>query len=100
MSMTILGCIIFAFVAGTVLGGLIVYKYEEYTLTTMFKQCAELSKAERELREEQEECRKTRAMLTIIDDVPEYFRDNYDISEGAPNNQYREVDEDYDAIYN
>lgn len=89
--------IIMTFLAGAAVGALAIYKWEEYTLTTMFKQTAELEKAQRELNEEREEYRRTRAMFQAIDDVPEYLRDKYDISN--PVESSVEIDEDYDVIY-
>ena len=90
---------IFVFIAGVALGALIIYKMEEKTFTTMLNQGVELEQALREAREERDEYQKTRALLSIIDDVPEYLRDKYDVSVSAPMSQTVEVDEDYDAMY-
>jgi hypothetical protein len=91
---------IFVFIAGSVFGALIIYKMEEKTFTTMLNQGVELEQAIRETREEREEYRKTRAILSVIDDVPDYLMDKYDVSVSAPTSQSVEVDEDYDAMYN
>lgn len=76
---------ILAFIAGCIVGGVIVgvviYKYEEYTLTTMLKQCAALAEEENKLRREREDYVKTRSMIDTIDDVPEYLRDKYHVPE-------------------
>ena len=92
--------LILVFVAGITVGALVVYKMEERAFTTMINQGIELEKATKEAREECEEYRKTRAMMSIIDDVPDYLVDKYDISIGAPVSQTVEIDEDYEAIYN
>lgn len=89
--------IIMTFLAGTAVGAFAIYKWEENTLTMMLNQAAEFEKAQRELNEEREEYRRTRAMLQAIDNLPEYLRDKYDISN--PVEASIEIDEDYDAIY-
>lgn len=91
--------LVLMFVAGVAVGGLIVFKLEENAFDTMHNQTVELEKATREAREEREEYRKTRAMLSIIDNVPEYLRDKYNITTESSDNQPSAVDEDDIKIY-
>ena len=66
-----------AFAGGVAVGALIIYKKEEDVLTGLIKQTADLALAERETRREREEILKTREMIDVIDNVPEYLRDKY-----------------------
>ena len=66
-----------AFAGGVAVGALIIYKREEDTLTTMMNQAVSLTEAEKELRAERDELKRTREIVDTIDNVPEYLRDKY-----------------------
>ena len=93
--MTILAFII-GFIVGGVIVGVAIYKYEEYTLTTMLKQCAALAEEENKLRREREDYVKTRSMLDTIDDIPEYLRDKYHVPE---QDSKEELTDDAEPVY-
>lgn len=87
------------FVAGLAVGALLVYKLEEKSFATMMKQCEELRQSEKRLCEEREEYRRTRELFSIIDDVPDYLKDKYDIPETDSNETFADDDEDYTEVY-
>lgn len=80
---------------GGCLGALIIYKIEEDNFKAMTAQCEKLSIEEEKLRSERETY-KTCVILDTIDDVPEYLRDKYDISEKVG---FTDDDEDLSAVY-
>lgn len=87
---------LFMFVSGFVFGALTVYKIEEHNFNAMTAQCESLSIEEDRLRREREEYYKTCEMVDVIDDLPEYLRDKYDISE---KDTFTDGDEDLTEIY-
>ena len=99
MNLYIFLWIALAFAVGVAIGCFIMYKYEQDTITAMLNQCTDLAQAEKELREEREECRNTRAMFASIEDIPTYIEDECDISEEELKERFEEGDEDYSAIY-
>ena len=99
MDITTLIWMILMFVAGAAVGALLVYKSEEKNFNAMLNQCAELREAEKKLCEEREEYRRTREMFSIIDDIPEYLKDKYDIPTEETSEKFDEGDEDYMEVY-
>lgn len=85
-----------AFLLGVCVGGIIVYKIEELNFRAMTSQRESLAIEEERLRRERNEYYETRDMVDVIDDLPEYLRDKYDISE---NDSFTENDEDLPEIY-
>lgn len=87
---------IIALVVGMAVGAIIVYKYEERTIKGMLKQCAMLAEEGHKLQLERDDYERTRTMIDTIDDLPEYLRGKYDISEKQG---FTESDEDLTEIY-
>lgn len=87
---------LFIFVSGAVLGAFLVYEIEEHNFRAMTSQRESLAIEEERLRRERNEYYETRDMVDVIDDLPEYLRDKYDISE---NDSFTENDEDLPEIY-
>lgn len=84
------------FVVGACIGGLIIYRLEEKEFKSMRSQCESLAIEEERLRQEREEYYKTREIVDTIDDLPEYLRDKYYISEKET---FTDSDEDFAAMY-
>ena len=81
---------------GVCVGGLIIYKIEENDFKAMKNQCESLAIEEGRLRREREEHYNTRDMIDVIDDVPEYLRARYDISDKQTST---DVDENVTDVY-
>lgn len=84
------------FLFGVCVGGIIVYKIEKHNFSAMTSQRESLAIEEERLRRERNEYYETRDMVDVIDDLPEYLLDKYDISE---NDSFTENDEDLPEIY-
>lgn len=87
---------ILLFAAGFALGTIVVYKCEERTFNSMKEQCENLAEEERRLRREREDYNNTRSMFDTIDDLPEYLRDKYVVSEKP---EFTDSDEDIEEMY-
>lgn len=83
------------FLLGVCVGGFIIYKIEEKEFKAMTEQCEALVIEEQRLRQEREEFNDHKMMETI-DDVPEYLRDKYYISEKQ---DFTDSDEDLEEVY-
>ena len=84
-----------AILFGGCIGALIVYKIEEDNFKAMTAQCESLSIEEEKLRKEREVFNEQR-LFDTIDDLPEYLKDKYYISDKQT---FTESDEDITEMY-
>lgn len=89
-------CLIGLFLFGVCVGGLVIYKIEEDNFKAMTEQCESICEEEERLRCEREEYYKTRDIIDEIDDLPEYLRGKYYISD---TNTFTDSDEDLTEVY-